>query len=662
MTNQHVPPATPNAQEELLQQLQDLVPSAFKDGDLDTSSLLNALGALDMGKPAFTFSWPGIERARQDARTSTTATLVPDPSSSVDWDNARDVLVEGDNLQVLKLLRSGYSGQAKLIYIDPPYNTGEKFNYNDRFSVPEPQYLRSSGQLDEQGNMLTSRVEVSGKKHAPWLTMMFPRLTLARHLLQRDGVILASIDNNEVHHLRLLMDAIFGPTNFIDMITWQGGRKNDAKLTGGGQDYILIYARDKSHLESIDRKWRERKTGLEEIYAKHKQLKDEFGTDYAPASKELRKWYRELPEGHPSKAHSYFANMDDDGVWTSGDLRSPNPRENLMYPYKGYSAPQKGWAVERSVMEEYDKRGRLIFPETLDKRIRLKRYLHEQEFWAPGSTFSKARGPEQTRLDKLMDMKVFDDPKTVEVLSRFISGVAPEDNDLIIDFFAGSGSTGEAVWRQNAIDSKQRRWVLVQIPEEPDASQESGKNAIEAGYRTIFDVTAERLRRAGQAIEGATPTSPRLGFRIFRTRPTSLTIETPITATDGMNGTDYVQLSLDRLAGPPVVEGADPLAVAWEVVLKSTSTRLDAQVTQHDVDGVCVFEFEAADEDKRGAGRLLVSLDAFDLSTADALGLTNDDTLILRGDRVSDATTLTLAPRLQSKLVMLERAPREVSL
>ncbi|HBD4666463.1 TPA: hypothetical protein KJW19_004433, partial [Shigella flexneri] len=208
-----------------------------------------------------------------------------------------------------------------------------------------------------------------------------------------------------------------------------------------------------------------------------------------------------------------------------------------------------------SVMEEYDKRGRLIFPETFDKRIRLKRYLHEQEFWAPGSTFSKARGPEQTRLDKLMDMKVFDDPKTVEVLSRLISGVAPENNDLIIDFFAGSGSTGEAVWRQNAIDSKQRRWVLVQIPEEPDASQESGKNAIDAGYRTIFDVTAERLRRAGQAIEGATPTSPKLGFRIFRTRPTSLTIETPITATDGMNGLDYVQLSLDRLAGPPVVEG-----------------------------------------------------------------------------------------------------------
>ncbi|MGK7222241.1 site-specific DNA-methyltransferase [Kocuria flava] len=661
MTNQHVPPATSDPQEELLQQLQDLVPSAFKDGELDPTSLLNALGASSTSKPAFTFSWPGIELARQDARTSTTATLAPDRSASVDWDNARDVLIEGDNLQVLKLLRSGYSGQAKFIYIDPPYNTGEKFTYNDKFSVPEPEYLRTSGQLDEQGNILTSKAEVSGKKHAPWLTMMFPRLTLARHLLQRDGVIMASIDNNEVHHFRLLLDAIFGAQNFVDMLTWRGARKGDAKLTGGGQDYILVYARDKEFLKANDVRWREQKSGLQPIYAKVSELRAEYSDDYSKITDSLRSWYKSLADEDPSKAHDYYNQVDEHGIWFSDNISSPNYRENLIYDWKGYKPPKNGWRYEKPTMERLDAEGRLIYPADKTKRVKIKSYLHMREQWAPPSVFYRDRRSASKYLTNLMGSKVFDNPKNTEVIARYLDAMT-DDGDLIVDFFAGSGSTGEAVWRQNSTDNKQRRWVMVQIPEEPDVSQESGKNAIDAGYKTIFDVTAERLRRAGQAIEAATPTSPKLGFRIFRTRPTSLTIETPITATDGMSGTDYVQLSLDRLAGPPVVEGADPLTVAWEVVLKSTTTRLDARVTQHEVDGVCVYEFVAADEDERGAGRLLVSLDAFDLSTADALELSNDDTLILRGDRVSDATTLTLAPRLQSKLVMLERAPREVSL
>lgn len=660
MTVGQVPGATHDQQEELLSQLRTLVPGAFPDGNLDVTALLANLGVDNDGKPGFTFSWPGIAEARADARAATTATLVPDTDASLNWADARDVLIEGDNLQVLKLLKSGYSGQVKLIYIDPPYNTGESFTYNDDFSVPESEYLSATGQVDEQGNATTSKIENVGRKHAPWLSFMFPRLAVARHLLRRDGVILLSIDNNEVHHLRLLLDAVFGADNFVDMMTWQGGRKNDAKLTGGGQDYILIYARDKSHLVAKNIKWRERKTGLDPVYEKISELQKEHAGDLKTASKELRRWYRDLPEGHPSKAHDYFSNIDENGAWTSGDLRSPNRRENLMYDYKGYSPPEKGWAVELQVMEEYDRRGRLLFPDSMDKRIRLKRYLHEQEQWAPSSTFSKARGPEQTALDKLMGLTVFDQPKNIDVLARLV-GAVTEDKDLILDFFAGSGSTGHAVWKQNQTDGNKRQWLLVQAPEKPDETEETGKNAVKAGFQTIFEITAERLRHAATALQEQKLDAQDLGFRIFRTQPTNLIVEAPITVHEGMTGDQYVQASLMRVSSEPVVKGADPLAVAWEVVLKATETQLDARVSIHNLDGVTVYEFTSAAGIADG-GRLFVSLEAFDLTTADALKLTDSDTLILRGDKVDDATTLTLAPRLQSKLVLLERVPREVSL
>ena len=655
-----VPNETRDLHQELLAQLRDLVPSAFLDGELDRDALLGALGLDGDSKPAFSFTWPGIERARQDARVPTTATLVPDEDASLRWSDARDVLIEGDNLQVLKLLKNGYSRAVKLIYIDPPYNTGDTFTYNDDFAVPERQYLEETGQIDDQGNATTSRIETGGRKHAPWLTMMFPRLALARHLLRRDGVILVSIDNNEVHHLRLLLDAVFGAENFVDMMTWRGARKGDAKLTGGGQDYVLVYARDRSYLKSNDIRWRERKEGLEPIYAKAADLRKKHGGDFDTASKELRDWYKSLADEDPSKAHAHYNRIDDKGIWFSDNISSPNYRENLIYDWKGYSPPANGWRYERATMERLDAEGRLIYPEDKTKRVQIKSYLHMREEWAPASVFYRDRRAASSNLDSLMGAKVFDDPKSTDVLARLFHAIT-DDGDLILDFFAGSGSTGHAVWEQNPKDGKTRHWILVQVPEKPDASEASGKNALAAGYETIFEVTAERLRRAAASLQRETLDAPQLGFRIFRTRPTNLVIEKPLFALPEMTGQSYLTQVLDHTAGAPVVDGAKPLDVAWEVALKATGTKLDARVTTHEVDGVTVYEFAPA-EGESTSGRLLISLDTFSLATADALGLSDDDTLILRGDQVEDSVTLTLAPRLQSKLILLERVPREVSL
>ena len=648
-----VPAATEDGAAELMAQLRDLVPSAFLDGRLDREALLAAL-ELDDKEPAFAFTWPGMDEARRDARAPTTATLVPDPDASVRWEAAKDVLIEGDNLQVLKLLKNGYSGQVKLIYIDPPYNTGDSFTYNDDFSVKEAEYLLATGQVDEEGVATTSKKETKGRKHAPWLNMMFPRLVVARHLLRRDGVFLASIDNNEVHHLRLLLDAVFGAENFVDMLTWQGGRKGDAKLTAGGQDYILIYARDRAFMRAEDLRWRERKTGLEPVYAKAKELLDKHDKDFEAAKTELRAWFDELPEGNPAKQHSHYNFIDDEGVWTSDNSSSPNYRENLIYDFKGHKPPDNGWRYELATMQELDDADRLLYPTGNATRIRIKKYLHEQEYWAPASSFYRERSGASSALNTLMGGNVFDDPKPTDVLARLFHAITG-DGDLILDFFAGSGSSGHAVWEQNPKDGKTRHWILVQIPEPPDTSTETGKTAVSEGYATIFEIAAERLRRAAKKLGGD------LGFRLFRTRETGLAIEKPVVAEEGEYGKKQFALMLESAKQPPVKDGADPMAIAWEVALKATDSRLDAQVKEHTHDGVVVYEFIPSSGEV--SGRLFISLDAFTMDPAKAIGLKDGkDKLILRGDMVDDSVTLTLAPRLRSNLILLERMAREVSL
>lgn len=645
-----VPSGTSDGQAELVTQLRELLPAAFLDGELDRTALLGALGLGEEVEPAFAFSWPGLEQARQDARAPTTATLVPDVQASVRWDDARDALIEGDNLQVLKLLKNGYTGAFKLIYIDPPYNTGDTFTYNDDFSVPEAEYLHATGQVDEQG-ATTSKKETKGRKHAPWLTMMFPRLVAARHLLRKDGVFLASIDNNEVHHLRLLLDAVFGAENFVDMMTWRGARKGDAKLTGGGQDYILVYARNKAYLTENDIRWREKKEGLGPIYAKVEELLEKHGENYDAATEELKGWYKSLSVEDTSKSHAHYCVIDKRGAFFPGDISSPNPRPNLIFDWKGYSIPQNGWRYERTKMKELDEDDRLLYPNSKDKRIQVKRYLREHEEWAPASVFYRDRRAASGALNKLMETKVFDDPKSTDVLARLFHAIT-DDGDLVLDFFAGSGSTGQAIWEQNPRDGKTRHWVLVQRPEKPDETTETGRNAVAAGYATIFEIVAERLRRAAEGIGGG------LGFRVFRARETGLTVEAPVVAQAGQAENTQYALMLSQAGQSPVKDDASPDALAWEVAIKASATRLDEMLIRIEADGATVYAFQNATGE-----RLLVCLDRFTSVTAAAVKLreTGDDTLILRGDRVDDALTLTLAPRLRSKLIMLERMAHEVS-
>lgn len=627
----HVPGATGDGDEELLAALADVVPGAFPDGQLDPTALLKALGVDDEDEhPSFSFSWPGIDRARDEARAATTATLVPDEEASRNWDDARDVLIEGDNLQVLKLLKSGYSDQVKLIYIDPPYNTGESFTYRDDFAIPESDYLEATGQVDEHGNATTSRIENQGRKHGPWLNMMMPRLALARHLLRKDGVIVVSIDDNEVHHLRLLMDAVFGAKNFVTQLVWKSksGGANDSQFIAVDHEYALVYARDRQHLS----------VGLDP---------DANVTTSYPHEDEHGRYSLERLD---KQSIRYTERMDFEIEGPDGTIYRPR--------HKDPERPNATWRWSQdSVRDRYDElvfRNGDVYTKNYEKDGALPRSLLVDE------RFGRTRtGSSEVR--DLFGSTVFDNPKPTRLLQHLVAVFADGD-DIVLDFFAGSASIGHAVWLQNARDGRNRACVMVQAPETPDASEQSGANALSLGYTTIFELAAARLRKAAEAIEANEHDSSPLGFRVFRSATTNLEIEPPLVAEEGMKGEDYVQASLERSDAAPVVEGADPAAVAWEVVLKSTGTQLNSEVELHDVDGVHVYEYRPRSE-TADTGRLFVCLEEFEIATADKLGLSDDDdTLILRGDQVDDGTTLTLAPRLQSRLVLLERVPREVSL
>lgn len=504
-----------------IDQLRVLFPEAFTEGKIDYDVLKQLLGGqVDEREEKYSLNWHGKRRARQLALTPSTGTLRPCPEDSVDWDTTKNLMIEGDNLEVLKLLQKSYSGKVKLIYIDPPYNSGTDFVYPDRFQDNVRNYLELTGQVGE-GRSISSNTESNGRFHTDWLNMMLPRMMLSRNVLADDGVLLVSIDDGEVHHLRAMLDSVFGIENFVGSFVWEGGRKNDARLISLGHDYVLVYARNRATLRDKDVRWREKKAGLEPIYDKVSGLRQELGADYKAMHAALLKWYRELPDEHPSKAHDHFNYVDQRGIYFPDNLRSPNPRPNLVYDWKGFRPHPNGWAYAREKMAELDADDRLVYPDHAEQRVKIKSYLHEHEDWSPGSVFYKDRRAASKALTRLMDGEVFDFPKDVGVLARLIETITTE-GDLILDFFAGSGTTGHAIMQLNKGGAASRRFILVQLPEPLDIDKKEQKAAAEYCDRlrkpkNIAELTKERLRRAASEIRrsGDDPKGD-VGFRVFK--------------------------------------------------------------------------------------------------------------------------------------------------
>lgn len=477
---------TLNIVNENIEKLKQLFPEAFREGKIDFETLKAELGeSVENAEERYSFNWNGKAAARRIAQTPSTGTLRPCPSESVDWDTTQNLFLEGDNLEVLKLLQKSYHAKVKMIYIDPPYNTGKEFIYPDNFHDNLDTYLQYTGQKDAEGKKFGTNAETSGRYHTNWLNMMYPRLKLARNLLRDDGVIFISIDDNEVHNLRKLCDDIFGEENFVAQIIWEKihSTKNDAKYLSDNTEFILLYSKN-----------------INNINVKLLPRTDEMNDRYKNPDNDFR------------------------GPWSSGDLVANETRKDGNYTISGPTgktftvAADKHWVYKQENLERMIQEGRIWFGVNGDSFPRLKRYLSEVQQGKKADTLWKSTSvghnqEAKRELKKLFDdNSFFDTPKPVRLISQTLQ-ISTDENDVVLDFFAGSATTAHAVMKQNTEDGGQRRCISVQLPEPTDEKSE----AFKAGYKTIAEISKERIRRAAKKIAEENPEyKGDLGFKVFK--------------------------------------------------------------------------------------------------------------------------------------------------
>lgn len=513
-----------------LEALYQIAPSCFteekdeKTGEIkrvvNFETLRQLLGgdAVDEDEEMYQFTWPGKRAARYEAAEPIDDTLRPVPADSVDWDTTENLYIEGDNLRVLKLLQRGYMGKVKMIYIDPPYNTGNDFVYHDDFAHSAEEEDLAAGNIDEEGNRYRRNLDSNGRFHSDWCSMMYSRLLVAHSLLKEDGVIFISIDDNEVHNLRKICDEVFGAGNFVAELIWAAGRKNDSKLVSVSHEYILCYVKSLDTLKEAQTTWRERKDGLDDIYKTYAQIKKAHPNDYVEQTKALKSWYKSLADGHPAKAHKHYSRVDDHGIYFPSDISWPGgggPKYDLVNPETGIKAsiPSRGWITSEQTMLQWVSEGLVDFGEPGSVPTK-KAYLKDRESSVPYSVFYKDGRAATKRLMEMFGRKVFDNPKDEDIIYRIVNiGTSPDS--LILDFFSGSATTAHAVMQLNAEDGGKRKYICVQLPEETPERSEARK----AGYATIPEIAKERIRRAGRKIKEESPLTTQdldTGFRVFR--------------------------------------------------------------------------------------------------------------------------------------------------
>ena len=436
----------------------------------------------------YQFNWPDKRKAILAANAPINKTLRPCREESVDFDNTENLYIEGDNLEVLKLLQETYLGKVKMIYIDPPYNTGNDFVYEDDFKQSADEYIDNSGQLDEEGNRLVANTESNGRFHTDWLNMIYPRLKLAKDLLSDDGVIFISIDDNEVENLRKICDEIFGENNFLAQVIWERAfsPKNDAKFFSVSHDYVLIYAR------SIE----------------------VFSIGLLPRSAESDARYKN-PDNDPH------------GPWTSDNMTVKSYSANYDYPIRTpngtiyYPPAGRCWFTSKERMQKLIENGAVWFGNNGGNMPRIKRYLSDVQQGMTPITIWKYldvghNQEARQELKKLFDEKAyFDGPKPIRLLNRILTIANVKKDDFILDFFSGSATTAHAVMQLNAEDGGKRKFIMVQLQEECAENSEAYK----AGYKNICEIGKERIRRAGKKIKDENPLTTQdldIGFRVLK--------------------------------------------------------------------------------------------------------------------------------------------------
>ena len=460
----------------------------------------------------YQLNWPGKREALLTANAPIAKTLRPCREESVDFDITKNLFIEGDNLEALKLLQETYLGKVKMIYIDPPYNTGKDFIYEDDFRSDTDSYLHKSNQIDIAGGRLVANTEANGRFHSDWLSMIQPRLKLARNLLRDDGVIFVSIDDNEVDNLRIACREVFGETNFIAQLVWEGANKNDARQVGVSHEYVLIFAKNR---QEVPREWSIRKEGVEDVLKEVVRLKGLYGNDFEAASVDLAGWFRAM-KAKPAFALRRFRYVDSRGVYKEDDPTAPGGRKfQLVNPKTGDVIPlrrNRGWSFDQSEFNRLVDESRVSF--VTPTSVMVRRYLHETDTLTPPSVFYQPARSASERLASLIGPDIFEFPKDETTVAKFVEMATTgctNDSCIILDFFAGSATTAHSVMQLNAEDDGARRFIMVQLPE--DCGEDS--EAFKAGYKTIAEVGKERIRRAGKKVNEDSPKVD-TGFRVLK--------------------------------------------------------------------------------------------------------------------------------------------------
>ncbi len=595
----------PTISVERLSAMVELFPEIFTEGKIDFEKLRIALGDSVNDRPErYSFSWAGKRDAIRLLQVNSRATLIPARDESLDFDTTQNLFIEGDNLEVLKLLYKPYFGRVKMIYIDPPYNTGNDFVYPDNFADPLETYLQLTGQKDSAGNLLTSNPETGGRYHSAWLSMMYPRLFLARQLLTDDGLIFISIDDHEVHNLRLIMNEIYGEESFLACFIWHRRQMADSRnqdRSSTDHEYVLAYRNSKATLRGKD-------IDVEK-----------------------------------------YSNPDDDprGPWFSADItglatkeRRPNLHYDVVNPETGnvyHPSPTRGWSVSKETFQKLIEENRILWPASPTGRPRRKKFLNDATSLVTSLSTILDVGftTEGTReIQELFGEKIIQFPKPVSLLKILIKQATAAD-DIVLDFFAGSCTTAQAVLELNREDGGDRRFIMVQLPEPTGNKQ----------FLTIAEIGKERIRRVMSRMkkerEGqlALDKPKGLGFKVFKLVPSNYK------QWDGAQPDAAAYARQAEMFADPLVEGWQPENVLFEVALKE-GYGLNVQVETTQVKGIK----RVTDPDK-GQSFYLTLAAKIALKDLRPLDLKKDDLFICRDSALDDEAAANLALQCRLKTI-----------
>jgi adenine-specific DNA-methyltransferase len=594
--------------ENQLEKLKEIFPEVFTEGNsIDWDKLRLSLGKdIDTGKERFGMVWPGKADCFKTIQQPSIGTLIPVRIESIEFDSTKNMFIEGDNLEALKLLQKSYLGKIKIMYFDPPYNTGKDFIYPDNYSESLDTYLEYTGQVDSEGRKFSTNPDTDGRFHSKWLNMMYPRLFLAKNLLHNEGVIFISIDNAEVTNLRTLCNEIFGEENFIECITWNKRVPKNDKGIGNIHEYVLIYVKDKNYKHQFVMQ----KKGLEEIDELLTKLKKQ-GTTIIEAEKEIKKLYNKKSY---DRGITLYNSLDENyKLWGKINMSWPNaetfgPRYLIKHPKTGkpVKVPERGWRWVEDTFNEAAKIvndtyqeikelhdgsivcGRIWFDKNENTQPSSIIYLEEVDTLLLRSILSmKSDGG--IEVENLFEGKsFFSYPKPSSLIKTLIGSLKETQEDIILDIFAGSATTAHAVLDLNFEDSGQRKFICVQLPEPTEEKSEAYK----AGYRTIADIGKDRIRRVIQKIKKDIVANnglfnekakPDLGFKVFKLSQSNF--KTWNTDVDKTPSAIQEQLfkHIDHISPEAQQE-----AILYEILLKS-GFELTTYIEKLEIEGKTLF-------------------------------------------------------------------------